>query len=155
MTPGCLEPAGAVTLGFMRTQRQVVSHALRRRATLEAMRRPDAVMMESDPCDADPLLIRSALHHGVPSGSACPVCAGGRLSVLNYVFGDQLGQFSGRIKQPAELDEMETRFGEFTVREVEVCPDCGWNFMLSSYTLGDGHRRRPPRHQQTVEDIYG
>ncbi|RLP06296.1 DUF5318 family protein [Propionibacterium australiense] len=139
----------------MRTQRQVVSYALQRRATLEAMRRPNATMMESDPCDADPLLIRSALHHGVPSDAECPVCAGERMNVLHYVFGDQLGQFSGRIKQPAELDEMETEFGEFTVREVEVCPDCGWNYMISAYKLGDGRRRRPPRHQQTVEDIYG
>lgn len=147
--------AGPVTLGFMRTQRQVVSYALQRRATLEAMRRPDAMMMESDPCDADPLLIRSALHHGVPAEGNCPVCAGERLRELRYVFGDQLGQFSGRIKQQDELEEMETEFGEFTVRRVEVCPDCGWNFMVEAYTLGDGHRRRPPRHQQTVEDIYG
>lgn len=139
----------------MRTQRQVMSFALQRRATLEALRRPSRVMMESDPCDADPLLVTSALHHGVPAGRECPVCAGEHLVVLTYVFGDQLGQYSGRIKQSVELVEMESQFGEFTVHEVEVCPDCGWNFRIRSYLLGDGRKRRSPRHVQTVEDIYG
>lgn len=139
----------------MQTQRQEVSYALQRRATLEALCRPNRAMMESDPCDADPLLIRSALHHGNPAGRDCPVCAGEHLQILLYVFGDQLGQYSGRIKQPAELDEMENEFGEFKVCEVEVCPDCGWNFMIATYLLGDGRKRRPPRRKQTVEDIYG
>ena len=52
-------------------------------------------------------------------------------------------------------EEMEHEFGEFRVYEVEVCPDCGWNHVLTHYVLGDGRRRRPPRHQPTVEDIYG
>lgn len=110
--------------------------------------------MLDDPCDADPLLVSSAVHHGEPSSIECPICASDQMRVLHYVFGDQLGQFSGRIKSPEELDEMQTQFGEFTVRVVEVCPDCRWNHMISSYTLGDGKKRRPPRRQQTVEDIY-
>lgn len=74
---------------------------------------------------------------------------------LHYVFGDQLGQYSGRIKSTKELDEMQNEFGEFKVVVVEVCLECGWNHMISSYLLGDGVKRRPPRRQQTVEDIYG
>jgi hypothetical protein len=27
--------------------------------------------------------------------------------------------------------------------------------MILSYLLGDGVKRKPPRRQQTVEDIYG
>jgi len=50
---------------------------------------------------------------------------------------------------------MEHQFGEFHVYEVEVCPDCLWNHILVDYVLDDGRRRRPPRHQPTVEDIYG
>ena len=53
--------------------------------------------------------------------------------------------------RPLTKDE----FGEFTVRVVEVCVDCGWNHMTSSFLLGDGVKRRPPRRQKTVEDIYG
>lgn len=74
---------------------------------------------------------------------------------LNYTFGDQLGQYSGRIKSTAELVQMQDEYGEFKVCVVEVCPQCSWNHLIESYLLGDGRRRRPPRRQQTVEDIYG
>lgn len=139
----------------MRTQRQVMSHALQRRATLEALRRPNRTLNAPDACDAEPLLIRAALHHGVVSDDECPICASERMMVLNYVFGDQLGQYSGRIRSTEELEEMENNFGEFTVRVVEVCPDCRWNHLIKTYVLGDGRKRRAPRKQETVEDIYG
>ena len=138
----------------MKTQRERVSYALARRNTLESMRGPESIM-HPDPCDAQPLLITSALNHGDPADEPCPVCASDRMLILRYVFGEQLGQFSGRIKSLAELAEMETEFGEFKVRVVEVCPDCKWNFMTESFLLGDGVTRKPPRRQQTVEDIYG
>lgn len=139
----------------MWSQRQVMSHALQRRRALLQLQHPQRLLAEDGPCDADPLLVKSALHHGEPSPEPCPVCAGDRLMNLNYTFGDQLGQFSGRIKSTAELTEMQDQFGEFTVRVVEVCPDCFWNHLITTYTLGDGRKRRPPRHQETVEDIYG
>ena len=143
-----------VRLMHMKTQRERVSYALARRNTLESMRGPESVMLP-DPCDAQPLLVTSALNHGDEAEEPCPVCASDHLLFLRYVFGDQLGQFSGRIKSLAELAEMETQFGEFKVRVVEVCPDCKLNFMIESFSLGDGIKRRPPRRQQTVEDIYG
>ena len=139
----------------MWSRRLVMSYALQRRARLEALRRPGRALDADDPCDAEPLLVSSAKHHGEPSTEECPICASDELKRLNYVFGDQLGQFSGRIKSSEELDEMQHEVGEFTVRVVEVCPDCRWNFQLESYTLGDGRKRRLPRRQQTVEDIYG
>ena len=139
----------------MWSRRDVVHYALQRRHRLQTLRQPDLALIEGDPCDADPLLISAALHHGTRSQVECPVCASDRMQNLNYVFGDQLGQFSGRIKADADLDEMENQFGEFKVCVVEVCPDCGWNHMITTYLLGDGKKRRPPRRQQTVEDIYG
>lgn len=139
----------------MWSKREVVDYALQRRSTLEALRRPLRTLTLQDICDADPLLIRSARHHGEPSSTACPICNKSTLVTLNYVFGEQLGQYSGRIKSTAELNEMQNEFGEFKVRVVEVCLDCGWNHMTFSYLLGDGVKRRPPRRQQTVEDIYG
>lgn len=111
--------------------------------------------MEPNACDAEPILVRSALHHGEPSSASCPICDNDRLLNLNYVFGDQLGQYSGRIKSTAELEEMQDQFGEFKVCVVEVCTECRWNHMITSYLLGDGRKRRPPRRQKTVEDIYG
>lgn len=133
----------------------MVSYALQRRRRLELLRQPNLALIEGDPCDADSLLIRSALHHGTDAGIECPVCASGRMKNLNYVFGEQLGQFSGRIKSAGDLADMENEFGEFKVCVVEVCPDCGWNHLITTYLLGDGKKRRPPRRQQTVEDIYG
>jgi hypothetical protein len=100
-------------------------------------------------------LIRAALHHGEETSRDCPVCSTPRLVNLHYVFGEQLGQYSGRIKSTAELEEMENEFGEFKVCVVEVCTECGWNQMVLSYLLGDGVKRRPPRRRQTMEDVYG
>ena len=139
----------------MWSRRQEVDYALQRRSTLEALRRPQRSLESLDVCDADPLLIRSAKHHGERSSVPCPICRVDHLTNLNYVFGEQLGQYSGRIKSTAELEQMENEVGEFMVRVVEVCVACGWNHMIETYLLGDGVTRRPPRRQQTVEDIYG
>lgn len=138
----------------MWSKREEVDYALQRRHTLQALRRPQRVL-DGDVCDADPLLVRAALHHGEESEVPCPICPVKHLLNLNYVFGEQLGQYSGRIKSTTELDGMQSEFGEFKVCVVEVCAECGWNHMITSYLLGDGVRRRPPRRQQTVEDIYG
>ena len=139
----------------MWSKRQTVDYALQRRHALERLRSRVRTLRREDVCDADPMLIRAAFHHGDLSTVRCPVGNCGRLATLNYTFGEQLGQYSGRIKSAAELEEMENEFGEFRVCVVEVCTECGWNHMITSYLLGDGVKRRPPRHQRTVEDIYG
>lgn len=142
-------------LGIMWSQREYVDYGLQRRRTVEALRGPVRSLDSTHPCDAEPILISSALHHGEPTQDACPVCDSDHMVILRYVFGKQLGQYSGRIRSLQELAEMENEYGEFKVCGVEVCPECGWNFMIHSYLLGDGRTRRPPRRQQTVEDIYG
>lgn len=139
----------------MWSKRHVIDYGLQRRERLAALHRRVRTITREDLCDADPMLVRSAIHHGEQTPKPCPMCAGDEMVTLNYVFGAQLGQYSGRIKSSAELDEMQTQFGEYTVRVVEVCPKCRWNFMVSSFVLGDGVTRRPPRKQKTVEDIYG
>lgn len=50
----------------MQTQRNVVSHALQRRHTLEALRSPQVDLSAPTACDADPMLVRAAMHHGEP-----------------------------------------------------------------------------------------
>lgn len=139
----------------MWSQREVVDYALQRRRSLELLQRPNRLLAYQQLCAADPMLIRSALHHGTEAEYPCPVCRKDTLRLLHYTFGDQLGQYSGRIKSPDEVEEMENEFGEFKVCVVEVCVDCGWNHMIQAYLLGDGKRRKPPRRQKTVEDIYG
>jgi len=56
----------------------------------------------------------------------------------------------GRIKNDSELDEMQSEFGEFRVYVVEVCLGCGWNHLTSSFLLGDGQERKPPRKAKTL-----
>lgn len=139
----------------MWSKREEIDYALRRRNTLQSLRRRTRSLENTDVCDADPMLLRAALHHGEESGAACPICDNPRLVNLSYVFGEQLGQYSGRIRSTEELTQMQSEYGEFTVRVVEVCTDCGWNHLITAYLLGDGIPRRPPRRQPTVEDIYG
>ena len=104
-----------------------------------------------DACDADPYLMRAAKWHGLRVERPCPVCKKISLVEIRYTFGDQLGQFSGRIKSIDELTEMESEFGEFRVYVVEVCRDCSWNHLSASFILGDGITRKAPRKQRTLE----
>ncbi|MEI6649384.1 MAG: DUF5318 family protein [Actinomycetes bacterium] len=134
----------------MWSKRDSVDYSLDRRATLIALFQGKASAMEA--CDADPYLRRAAKYHGERTERACPVCRKNRMVELRYSFGDQLGQYSGRIKSIAELIEMQNEYGEFRVYTVEICQDCGWNHLIYSYLLGDGRDRKPPRKVRTLED---
>ncbi len=143
----------------MWSQREVIDYGLQRRATLGRLQRRGRVrsldsLVESA-CDADPMLVRAALHHGERSDVDCPVCGSISLVNLHYTYGDQLGQYSGRIKRLGEIEQMAHEYGEFKVYVVEVCPQCRWNHLIQTFVMGDGVTRKPPRRQPTVEDIYG
>jgi hypothetical protein len=132
------------------SQRSRIDYTLKKRATLAALFQGLSSAM--DACDADPYLRRAAKFHGEKIDRKCPVCRSVKMVELRYTFGDQLGQYSGRIKNVVELKEMQSEFGEFRVYEVEVCNDCGWNHLAASYLLGDGINRKPPRKSSTIED---
>ncbi|HVQ87900.1 MAG TPA: DUF5318 family protein [Actinomycetes bacterium] len=125
----------------MWSQRAVIDYSLQRRASLVALFRGAA--STTDLCDADPYLLRAAQHHGIPTERQCPVCHKQRLAEVNYVYGDELGPFQGRIKAPRELEAMARQHGEFRVYTVEVCQHCSWNHLMSSFLLGDGQPRAP------------
>lgn len=135
----------------MWSQRSVIDYSLQRRATLANLFRGGATNMD-DVCDADPYTLRAAKHHGEPAPTPCPVCRKSQLRILNYVFGDELGQFSGRIKSKIEIEAMAHEHGEIRIYVLEVCQDCGWNHLVESYVVGDGTPRKPPRRRRTVED---
>jgi Family of unknown function (DUF5318) len=129
----------------------VIDYSLARRATLTELLAGRGASLE-DACDAHPYLLRAAKFHGEPTDRRCPVCGRERLTHVTYVYGDELGQFSGRIRATAELEAMAREHGEFTVYVVEVCLGCSWNHLALSYVLGDGTPRTPPRRRRTVED---
>lgn len=119
--------------------RKVIDYGLQRNATLYALFNGGA--FNTDACDADPYLLKAAKFHGEAAG-ACPVCKDKGLVTVTYVFGDQLGPYSGRIRATDELAAMCSKFGEFQVYVVEVCQKCHWNFLRTRYVLGDGVPRR-------------
>ncbi len=127
----------------MWSQRAVIDYSLQRRATLIALSRGSA--STTDICDADPYLLRAAQHHGMATDRPCPVCRKQPLTELNYVYGEELGPFQGRIKAPRELEAMARQHGEFRVYVVEVCQHCSWNHLNASYLLGDGEPHQPLR----------
>ncbi len=128
----------------------MIDYSLARRATLESLFSGGASTL--DVCDAHPHLLRAAKFHGEPTQRRCPVCRRENLSHVTYVYGDELGQFSGRIRSREEIEAMAREHGEFRVYVVEVCQGCGWNHVTTSFVLGDGVPRRPPRRQPTIED---
>ncbi len=130
----------------MNSLRGYIDYTLDKRATLKALFKGRV-----DACDADPYLLLAAKFHGVKVERPCPVCKKA-LVELRYTFGDQLGQYSGRIKSLEELTQMEKEFGEFRVYVVEICRDCSWNHLSASFILGDGSELKAPRRQRTLED---
>lgn len=137
----------------MWSRRAFVDYSLQRRATLVSLYNGGSVTT-TDVCDADPYLLRAAKFHGEPTETPCPVCRKEALTHVTYVFGDELGQYSGRIKATRELEPMAREFGEFRVYVVEVCRGCAWNHLNSSYVLGDGvpRTRTRTRRRQAAEE---
>jgi Family of unknown function (DUF5318) len=131
------------------SQRAVIDYSLARRATLTELFSRGGTTLD-DACDAHPYLLRAAKHHGEPTRKPCPVCRRESLTHVTYVYGDELGQYSGRIRSTAELETMAREHGEFTVYVVEVCQGCAWNHLALSYVLGDGTPRKPLRKRNAV-----
>jgi Family of unknown function (DUF5318) len=119
-------------------RRSVVDYALARRAALASVRSGHITL--ADACDAHPYLLRAAKYHGEATEEPCPVCRKTNVTHVTYVYGDELGQYAGRVKRTPELTEMAAEYGEFRVYVVEVCQSCGWNHLATSYVLGTGER---------------
>ncbi|MFG2088749.1 MULTISPECIES: DUF5318 family protein [unclassified Spirillospora] len=75
-----------------------------------------------------------------PPGGPCSVCRHEPLTHVTYVYGDESGRYAGRVKDAAELAEMDREYGEFRVYVVEVCQSCAWNHLAMSYVLGHGEQ---------------
>ncbi|MFP5220522.1 MAG: DUF5318 family protein [Actinomycetes bacterium] len=119
--------------------REVVDHALARRALLRALHHRGgqlATAGTSDVCDASSELLRAADEAGVPSAADCPVCSAPALHSVSWVFGESLGALSGTPRAPRQLAALAVRRPEFDVFEVEVCAACRWNCLLRSYRAG-------------------
>jgi Family of unknown function (DUF5318) len=125
--------------------RSIIDYALARRAALTALEAGRVTRPEV--CDANPYLLRAARYHGEPTTKRCPVCHAGDperpkpgdpLVHVTYGYGDELGDTSGRAWATSDLPALADRFSELRIYVVEVCTDCGWNHLVTSYAIGTG-----------------
>ncbi len=131
----------------MRTQRAIIDYALARRATLADLFAGRISTL--DVCDAHPYLLRAAKYHGETGTVDCPVCKREPLTLVNYVYGDELKEATGQVRGTAELPKMALDYAELTVYVVEVCRTCGWNHLTTSYQIGtNGLRVRRVRRAE-------
>ena len=129
--------------------REVVDHTFSRRAAIDEWHRTGGI--GSDACDAHPDLVRAARWHGEATDRDCPICADERVVELTYVYGKELGAFSGRLHPRHEVRALAMEHGVLRVFVVEVCRACHWNHIVTSYVVGDGIPRRPKRRPNDLE----
>jgi len=133
----------------MRPQRQIVDYSLRKRALLRDVYSGRVGTYEV--CDASPYLKSAARFHGEPTDQRCPICRRENLTLVHYIYGDELKQSAGQARTLAELPVLAMTLREFQVYVVEVCRSCSWNHLIEQYLLGrdglagseaDGSERR-------------
>lgn len=119
----------------------MIDYALTRRAVLADLFAGRASTL--DVCDAHPYLLRAAKHHGRPTERPCPVCRHRTdpLMELSYVYGDSLGDTSGRPRSDEEIAALARAHADLHVYLVEVCVHCSWNHLLTSSVVGVGRAR--------------
>jgi hypothetical protein len=118
----------------MRTQRQVVDYSLQKRALLRDVHNGKVGTLEV--CDASPYLKNAARFHGEPTDDRCPVCRRDNLTLVHYIYGDELKQSAGQARKVADLPVLAMTLREFQVFVVEVCQSCAWNHLIEQYVLG-------------------
>src|SRR3954470_21170261 len=126
----------------MRTQRQIVDYSLQKRAVLRDLHSGRIGTLEV--CDASPYLKSAAKFHGESTDERCPVCRKENVTLVHYIYGDELKQSSGQARRLAELPVLAMTLREFNVYVVEVCRACGWNHLVEQYLLGRGELDEEP-----------
>jgi hypothetical protein len=137
-------------LFHVRTQRHLVDYVLQRRALLAEVYAGRVGVTEV--CDATPYLLRAAKFHGEPTAVTCPMCRKESLTLVSWVYGDELKHAAGSARTADELSRMATLYEAFSVYVVEVCRTCSWNHLVQSYVLGtSGVGSRRSRRRTAAE----
>ena len=118
----------------MVAERERVDYALARRSALVDLF--SGRLSQTEVCDAHPYLLRAAKHHGQPTTRDCPVCRRRPLTEVTYVYADRLKESSGAARSPRDLDRLAAEYGPIGVYVVEVCQECNWNHLVTSYRAG-------------------
>jgi hypothetical protein len=141
----------------MRTRRRLVDYSLKRRALLREVYA--GLLSTYEVCDASPYLKNAAKYHGERTDVRCPICRRENLTLVHYVYGDELRQSAGQARSAAELPALAARVPELQVYVVEVCRGCDWNLLVEQYLLGAGPPAgeeqampvRPARQKRSVQ----
>jgi hypothetical protein len=121
--------------------RGVVDYALAKRAALFDL--AAGRTRQADVCDAQTYLLRAARYHGEPLDRPCPVCRRDGMTSVTYTYGDCFRtDVNGRARRTGELGSLAREYAEFSVYVVEVCAECRWNHLVTSYVLGTGEPAR-------------
>jgi hypothetical protein len=91
-----------------------------------------------DVCDAHPELLRSATNVGQVTGEDCPICDETKVVLVSYVFGARLPPGGRCISSKRELTKLSRGARDLACYVVEVCPNCSWNHLARSFTVGNG-----------------
>ena len=99
-------------------------------------------LARNDVCDAHPELMRAAREVGDRTRIDCPICEEHKVHLVSYVFGPRLPAFGRCITKRSELQTFNRKAGTYTCYVVEVCPECGWNHLARTWSLGRGEATR-------------
>jgi len=89
-----------------------------------------------DVCDAHPELLRAARNVGEARSEPCPICEEESVVLVSYAFGARLPAHGRCITTKKELTGLTRRADVVTCYVVEVCPDCSWNHLVRTFSLG-------------------
>lgn len=118
----------------MRARHQSIDYSLQRRALLREVYAGRVGTFEV--CDASPYLRSAARFHGEATEKRCPICRREFVTLVHYIYGDQLKQSAGQARKRAELAVLADTLSEFQVFVVEVCRRCHWNHLVEQYLMG-------------------
>ena len=91
-----------------------------------------------DVCDAHPELLRTATNVGQVTREDCPICEETKVVLVSYVFGDRLPPGGKCVTSQQELTKLSRGARELACYVVEVCPNCSWNHLARTFTVGRG-----------------
>lgn len=105
-----------------------IDHRLLRGTQLHKFR--TGQISRAEVCDASPELFRVAESFGDAQQRPCPICGESSLVNVTFAFGKGLPKMGRAVGSNGELDQIRQARESVDFYVVEVCRDCGWNFLL-------------------------
>jgi hypothetical protein len=122
---------GAPSAGHVGGQ---VDYRLARNAVVSEFRK--GRLSRLDVCDAHPELLRAAVNVGQETREDCPICEDTKVVLVSYVFGSRLPPSGKCVTSQRELMKLSRGARDLACYVVEVCPNCSWNHLAKTFTVG-------------------